>query len=65
MKNAATDGIERDFPDWRVRLSRKGEYWGAVRRRPAPDRIPTIITDSGEELREALAKKSVNPGRCE
>lgn len=65
MKNTATDGIERDFPDWRVWLSREGGYWGAVRRRPAPGLIPTVIADSEEELRAALAEEAADPGRCE
>jgi hypothetical protein len=55
MKNAATAGIERDFPDWMAWVSRHGEYWGAVRRNPKPDLEPTVIADSEEELRSALA----------
>jgi len=64
MKNAATEGIERDFPDWRVWLSRQGAYWGAVRRRPCVERIATVIADSEEELRAALAEETANPERC-
>ncbi|MEO3782437.1 hypothetical protein ABGB12_03840 [Actinocorallia sp. B10E7] len=63
MKNSATAGVERDFPDWQVWLSRHGEYWGAVRRRPVPDLIPTIIMDSEEELRAALAEETANARR--
>jgi hypothetical protein len=56
MKNAATAGIERDFPAWMVWVSRRGEYWGAVRRDPKPDLEPTVIADSEEELRAALGR---------
>ncbi|MFD0856527.1 hypothetical protein ACFQ07_30090 [Actinomadura adrarensis] len=57
MKNAATCGIERDFPGWLVWVSQRGAYWGAVRLRPAGDLPATIIADSEEELRAELARQ--------
>jgi hypothetical protein len=60
MKNAATDAIEREFPAWLVWLSQRGEFWGAVRRDPRADGDPTIITDSEDELREALSRQPKN-----
>lgn len=55
MKNAATEAIERDFPDWLAWQSRQGHLWGAVRRAPRPYGDPTIIADSEDELRAALS----------
>lgn len=63
MKNAATAGIERDFPAWRAWVSQRGEYWGAVRRDPQPDRATTVIADSEEELRAAPAAQPAGVGR--
>lgn len=58
MKDAATAGIERDFPAWRAWVSQRGAYWGAVRRDPEPDLDATVIADSEEELRTALAAQA-------
>jgi hypothetical protein len=55
MKNAATDGIERDFPAWTAWIARSGAYWGAVRRDPKLGLAATVIADSEEDLRAALA----------
>ena len=55
MKNAATDGIERDFPAWTAWVARSGAYWGAVLRKPRPGSAATLIADSEGELRVALA----------
>ena len=55
MKDARTAGIERDFPAWMVWISQQGEYWGAVRRDPKLTMPATVIADSEEELRAALA----------
>ncbi|MER7542395.1 hypothetical protein [Actinomadura sp.] len=55
MKNTRTAEIERDFPAWLVWLSREGAYWGAVRRDPNSTLPPTVIADSEDELRAALA----------
>ena len=63
MKNAATAGVERDFPAWMVWLSREGRYWGAVRRDPRPGQDPTVIADSEQELREALAAQEEQAAR--
>ena len=58
MKDARTAAVERDFPAWMVWLSRRGVYWGAVRREPRPGLPPTVIADSEDELRAALAVQS-------
>ncbi|WP_412516639.1 hypothetical protein K8Z49_39560 [Actinomadura madurae] len=55
MKNARTAGIEQDFPAWMAWVSRQGTYWGAVRRDPGSALPPTVIADSEDELRAALA----------
>ncbi|MEU8341177.1 hypothetical protein AB0C74_05740 [Spirillospora sp. NPDC048832] len=55
MKNTRTAGVERDFPAWMVWVSRQGAYWGAVRRDPSSSLPPTVIADSEDELRAALA----------
>lgn len=54
MKDARTAGIERDFPGWLVWISRRGDYWGAVRRDPRAGLPMTVIADSEAELRTAL-----------
>jgi hypothetical protein len=58
MKNHETAAIERDFPDWLVWLSRHGVCWAATLRVPAPGRDATVIRDSADELRLALADQS-------
>jgi hypothetical protein len=55
MKNTRTAELERDFPAWMVWVSRQGAYWGAVRRDPKSNLTPTVIADSEDELRAALA----------
>lgn len=60
MKNSETVGIERDFPAWMVWVSRQGAYWGAVRRDPNSNLTPTVIADSQNELRAALAAQSAS-----
>ena len=55
MKNTRTAGIEQDFPAWMAWVSRHGAYWGAVRRDPNSNLPPTVIADSEDELRAALA----------
>ncbi|WP_030172976.1 hypothetical protein [Spirillospora albida] len=60
MKNTATTRIEQDYPGWLVWLSARGEHWGAVRRDMKSDLPRTIIADSEDELREALAREPVS-----
>ena len=60
MKNTETAGIERDFPAWMVWVSRQGAFWGAVRRDPNSNLTPTVIADSPDELRAALAVQSAS-----
>lgn len=63
MKNAATAEIERDFPAWTAWISRNGMSWGAVCRDPKPELAATLIADSEEELRAALAAQPADTGR--
>lgn len=58
MKNHETAAIERDFPHWQVWLSQRGVCWAAVLRVPAAGCDATVIMDSADELREALAEQS-------
>lgn len=62
MKNTRTAEIEHDFPTWLVWLSRQGAYWGAVRRNPKADLPLTVIADSEDELRTALAAQPACTG---
>lgn len=62
MKNAATAGIERDFPAWTAWIAQSGAYWGAVCWDPQPKMAATLIADSEEELRAALAAQPASAG---
>lgn len=58
MKNQETAAIEQDFPAWSIWQSRHGVCWAATLRVSAAGCDPTVMRDSADELREALAEQS-------
>ena len=58
MKNHETAAIEQDFPNWSIWKSQHGVCWAATLRVLATGCDPTVIEDSADELRAALAEQS-------
>jgi hypothetical protein len=63
MRTDETMAIEREFPAWRIWLSRHRTCWAATLRIPTAGGDPTVIRDSAEDLCTALGEQAERMAR--